>query len=89
MITESFIPHLNKSEVMESIVAVPNKTEQELLVHTNYKLNELQSTIEDLKSELKKIRKKQKKENEINLEAQLQIFGEETATSLFNDLFQK
>jgi hypothetical protein len=44
---------------------------------------------EDLKIELKKIRKEQKKVNNTHLETQSQIFGEETAKSLFNSLFQK
>jgi hypothetical protein len=50
--TGSFIPHINKSDIAESLVALPNIPEQELLVHTNNKLEELQKTIDDLQLEL-------------------------------------
>jgi hypothetical protein len=50
--TGSFIPSINKNSIQNSYVAIPNIEEQKLLVHTNDKLEELQSTIEDLRFEL-------------------------------------
>ena len=50
--TGSFIPHINKTDIAESLVALPNIPEQELLIHTNIKLEELQKTIDDLQLEL-------------------------------------
>jgi schlafen family protein/N-6 DNA methylase len=50
--TGTFIPHINKSDIAESLVALPNITEQKVLVHTNGKLEELQQTIDNLQLEL-------------------------------------
>ena len=50
--TGTFIPHINKSDIAESLVALPSITEQKVLVHTNNKLEELQKTIDDLQLEL-------------------------------------
>ena len=50
--TDSFIPHINKTDISESLVALPNIPDQEVLVHTNSKLEELQKTIDDLQLEL-------------------------------------
>ncbi len=50
--TGSFIPSINKSSIENCIVAIPAIQEQELLIHTNSKLDELQETINELKSEL-------------------------------------
>jgi len=50
--TGTFIPHINKSDIEESLVALPNINEQKLLVNTNDKLEELQQTIEELQIEL-------------------------------------
>ncbi len=49
---DSFIPSINKSSIKKCIVAIPTINEQEILIHTNRKLNELQQTIDELKSEL-------------------------------------
>lgn len=46
------IPKINKSTIGKSIVAVPNIKEQDLLIHTDNKLSELQNTIDELKLEL-------------------------------------
>jgi len=48
----TFIPHINKSDIAESIVALPDIEEQKVLVHTNNKLDELQNTIDELQLEL-------------------------------------
>jgi hypothetical protein len=50
--SETFIPHINKSDIAESLVALPSITEQKILIHTNNKLEELQKTIDDLQLEL-------------------------------------
>lgn len=50
--TGSFIPSINKSSIQDSFVAIPRVEEQKLLVHTNSKLEDLQSIIEDLRLEL-------------------------------------
>jgi len=48
----TFIPHINKSDIAESIVALPDIEEQKVLVHTNNKLIQLQKTIDELQLEL-------------------------------------
>lgn len=52
MKTGNFISKRNKREVMECYVAVPNPTEQKILVDTSLKLTELKGVIEDLMIEL-------------------------------------
>ena len=48
----SFIPNINKSDIENCFVSVPNLSEQSLLILTNSKLSELQETINQLKKEL-------------------------------------
>ncbi len=50
--TGSFIPNITKASIENCVVAVPTLDEQQILVHTNNKLRELQLTINDLKNEL-------------------------------------
>ncbi len=50
--TGTFIPHINKTDIAESLVALPKIPEQKVLIHTNSKLEELQKTIDDLQLEL-------------------------------------
>ncbi|MCX6153293.1 MAG: putative DNA binding domain-containing protein [Candidatus Kapabacteria bacterium] len=48
----SFIPNINKTDIISSVIAIPNLSEQKLLVLTNQKLSELQAIISQLKKEL-------------------------------------
>lgn len=48
----SFIPNINKSDILTSFVAIPKLEEQDLLILTNQKLSALQETINQLKKEL-------------------------------------
>jgi len=48
----SFIPNINKSDIENCFVSIPSLEEQSLLILTNQKLSELQSTINQLKTEL-------------------------------------
>lgn len=52
LITGSFIPIINKSDIEDCFVSIPSLAEQSLLILTNQKLSELQVTINQLKSEL-------------------------------------
>jgi hypothetical protein len=48
----SFIPHLSKSDLLNSKVAVPSLEEQALLIQTSAKLQDLQQILEKLQTEL-------------------------------------
>ena len=48
----SFIPHLSKSDLLESKVAIPGLKEQKLLIQTSSKLKDLQEIIGKLQMEL-------------------------------------
>ena len=48
----SFIPHLSKSDLLNSQVAVPSLEEQRLLIQTSAKLQDLQQILEKLQTEL-------------------------------------
>lgn len=50
--TGSFIPSITKSSIEDSQLAIPPIAEQKILIHTNQKLEELQDTVNELKSEL-------------------------------------
>ena len=50
--TGSVIPHVNKKDIEQCIIAIPELVEQELIIHTNNKLSRLESIIKDLKTEL-------------------------------------
>lgn len=50
--TESFIPHLNKRDIDNAMIALPSLDDQERIVSTLSKLNELQSELSQLESEL-------------------------------------
>jgi hypothetical protein len=50
--TGSFIPSITKSIIEEGQLAIPPIAEQKILIHTNQKLEELQNTVNELKSEL-------------------------------------
>jgi len=51
-LSTGFIPTINKSNIQDSYVAIPNLNEQKKLIRTYNKLSELQQTIDDLQIEL-------------------------------------
>lgn len=50
--TGHFMPSITKRSIEESQLAIPPISEQNILIHTNQKLRELQDTVDELKSEL-------------------------------------
>jgi hypothetical protein len=50
--TQSFIPHLNKRDLENVVIALPNINEQRDIISTHNKLNELKSAIEMLGHEI-------------------------------------
>lgn len=52
LVSQSFIPHLNKQELEQAIIALPSPTEQQSIVLTQNKLHSLRSAIENFNSEL-------------------------------------
>jgi hypothetical protein len=52
LVSGSFIPNINKSDIGDCLVSVPTLAEQDLLILTSSKLSELQETIDQLKKEL-------------------------------------
>ena len=52
LFTDSFIPKIRKSDIGKCIIFLPSLAEQALLIFTDTKLSELQTTIDELKNEL-------------------------------------
>jgi len=48
----SILPMISRDDILDCIVPIPSLTEQKLLIHTETKLSEMQSTIDQLKNEL-------------------------------------
>ena len=50
--SKTFIPHLNKKDIGQALIALPSLDEQEIIVQTHKKLHDLRSAIDEFDAEL-------------------------------------